>query len=297
MSDITYELKFFPDFESKEKVIEFLASKGRTDLVDCFDDLDIDDAGSSEVIEELMQSKCLPFSLYSLEKDDLRLLHDEIKILFPKLKLELKEYSSIVWNEAWEESYNSYETNYFFISPSSESNPSSKIQIKMDPGKAFGSGQHATTKVCLEHLEKFHELDSSKGKSFLDVGTGTGVLCLAAHYFSYSHIVGTDIDEDSWDSVDVNKALNKIDFELIKGSLPASNREYDLVVSNILPPTVTNLIPDFKSLLSRDGMLFLSGFNESNEDVVVRALEKNGFRVEDRNSLRGWLSLMAKMKK
>ena len=44
-------------------------------------------------------------------------------------------------------------------------------------------------------------------------------------------------------------------------------------------------------------MLFLSGFNESNEDVVVRALEKNGFRVEDRNSLRGWLSLMAKMKK
>ena len=89
MSDITYELKFYPDFESKENVIEFLASKGRTDLVDCFDDLDIDDAGSSEVIEELMQSKCLPFSLYSLEKDDLRLLHDEIKNLFPKLKLEL----------------------------------------------------------------------------------------------------------------------------------------------------------------------------------------------------------------
>ena len=111
-----------------------------------------------------------------------------------------------------------------------------------------------------------------------------------------SPFTGTDIDEDSWKSVEVNQALNNIDFELIKGSLPASSAEFDLVVSNILPPTVTNLIPDFKSLLSKDGMLFLSGFNESNEDVVVSALEENGFIVEHRNSLRGWLSLMAKVK-
>ena len=165
----------------------------------------------------------------------------------------------------------------------------------MDPGKAFGSGQHATTKVCIEHLEKFHKPDGSKGKSFLDVGTGTGVLCFVAHHFGYSDIVGTDIDSDSWDSVEENKKLNQIDFKLVKKSLPDLEK-YDLVVSNILPPTVTNLIPDFKLRMKDQASLYLSGFNEANEDVVVEALEKNGFELVDRSSVRGWLSLKAKIK-
>ena len=263
-----------------------LLEQGRSDWVDCYDDLDIDDADSNKVIEELIETQCLALSLYSLNEADLLELRASIKKRFPHLKTQLKHYSSIVWNEAWEETYSSYETNYFFVSPPEEINNTSKVHIKMDPGKAFGSGQHATTKVCLEQLEKFHKLTESAGSSFLDVGTGTGVLCLAAHYFGYSQIVGTDIDSDSWDSVEVNKALNQIDFELVRASLPSDNTKFDTIVSNILPPTVTNLIPDFKRLLAPGGRIFLSGFNESNEDLVVQALASNSLRVVDRQSLR-----------
>ena len=82
---------------------------------------------------------------------------------------------------------------------------------------------------------------------------------------------------------------------MIKASLPSSSENFDLIVSNILPPTVTNLIPDFVRLMKAEAMLFLSGFNESNEDDVHKALMKNGLKVEDRIAVRGWVSLMAKV--
>ena len=102
--------------------------------------------------------------------------------------------------------------------------------------------------VCLEQLEKFHKLTESAGSSFLDVGTGTGVLCLAAHYFGYSQIVGTDIDSDSWDSVEVNKALNQIDFELVRASLQA-------ITLSLIPSSRTSY-----RLLSQILYLILRGF-------------------------------------
>ena len=99
MSDITYELKISPDKNSKQALLEFLLEQGRSDWVDCYDDLDIDDADSNKVIEELIETQCLALSLYSLNEADLLELRASIKKRFPHLKTQLKHYSSIVWNE------------------------------------------------------------------------------------------------------------------------------------------------------------------------------------------------------
>ena len=292
MSDVTHELKITFENTDKHKVLEELSLMGRDDWVDSYDDLDIDDDIAESLIETMIEKEdeALGISFYSYSRKELSDLSEVLFEKFPNISLKLHSFDSIIWTSAWEEKYEAFETRYFYISPSHEEKQTEKLWIKMDPGKAFGSGQHATTKACIEHLERFHSVGSSKGKSFLDVGTGTGVLCFAAHYFGYETIVGTDIDPDSFASVDVNKKLNSIDFELVKSSMPEAQL-FDLIVSNILPPTVTNLIPSFCNYLKDSGELYLSGFNESNEEAVLSVLEENELKLVDRHVLRGWISL------
>ena len=116
MSEITYELKISFEGYNKDQVLNELVKNGRNDWVDSYDELDIDDEGSEAVISEILETETLSVSLYSYDREELETLKRSLSDKFPKIKIILKEFSSIVWNEAWEESYESYETEYF-LSP------------------------------------------------------------------------------------------------------------------------------------------------------------------------------------
>lgn len=167
----------------------------------------------------------------------------------------------------------------FFLVPHwrSDPTPPGRIRIEINPGMACGTGYHQCTQMCLEAMERYLK----PGDSFLDVGTGTGILSKAALLLGASVVVGCDIDEDA---VIIARELAGDRFFL--GSAPAvAARRFDVVAANISGAVVETLAPDLKRVVKPEGTLILSGFPDS-EDV-------QGFDIRERLQKDDWLCLIA----
>jgi ribosomal protein L11 methyltransferase len=162
------------------------------------------------------------------------------------------------------------------------------IPIPIKSLGAFGNGQHATTLASLKILEEI-----KAQKSLLDVGTGTGILAIAAQKLGYQDIVATDIDPNALESAKYNFQMNQVSIPLVDGSFPENHPPFDIVISNILVPEVLRLIPQLLSNLSdhEDARLILSGFHSANRDLVIEACTKEGLLLDDERKEREWLAL------
>lgn len=135
-------------------------------------------------------------------------------------------------------------------------------QIIMEASRAFGTGEHHTTKGCISAMEK---LESITPNTILDIGTGTGILAIAARkIWPKSYILGTDIDQIAVDIARYHSDINatNIDFEVCDGmpNIKAKYKTVDLIVSNILSAPLINLAQEFTNILSDQGYIILSGF-------------------------------------
>lgn len=170
-----------------------------------------------------------------------------------------------------------------------------ELIIELDPGRAFGTGSHPTTSLCLKLMEE----NISEGDSVIDVGTGSGILMIAADRLGASEIYGTDIDELAVESAKENLELNKISEEkakVYKGDLISvvENKKFDVVVANILADVLLILLQDISKVVKPNGKIIFSGIIEDKCELLKREVESLGFTVEEIKADKEWRAMLIK---
>lgn len=170
-----------------------------------------------------------------------------------------------------------------------------ELIIELDPGRAFGTGSHPTTSLCLKLMEE----NISEGDSVIDVGTGSGILMIAADRIGASEIYGTDIDELAVESAKENLELNKISEEkakVYKGDLISvvENKKFDVVVANILADVLLILLHDISKVVKPNGKIIFSGIIEDKCELLKREVESLGFTVEEIKADKEWRAMLIK---
>ncbi len=145
------------------------------------------------------------------------------------------------------------------------------LVLRIDPGMAFGTGGHETTRLCLELLEQIMERrDPAGAPSLLDLGTGSGILAIAASLLGAGRIVALDIDPDAIDVARENLVLNELGERVECGTTPveAVTERFDIILANILAGELVRLAPNLTDRLLPGGSLILSGILAEKEPLV-----------------------------
>lgn len=174
--------------------------------------------------------------------------------------------------------------------------PGDKV-IEIDPGMAFGTGGHETTKMCLRALLRLLKDKRRKwlNSALLDVGTGTGVLAIAAIKLGVKKAVGTEIDPVALKVARKNAAANRVKVTL-SGLTPAKVRgRFPIVIANILAPELTRLAPELVGKMEEGGFLILSGILTPEADAVERVYTALKLKPLKRYSAGDWAALVLEM--
>jgi ribosomal protein L11 methyltransferase len=166
-----------------------------------------------------------------------------------------------------------------------------EIVIEIDPGMAFGTGTHPTTGLCVQLIERRLQ----PGASFLDIGTGSGILMIAAAVLGAGRLCGGDRDGAAVRIAAENLRRNKVDprrFHLVRGSLAAPFRgRFDLICANILTPVILELLEDMPRVLKKGGVFICSGVIAENETLVTGRMQSRGFEILEVLSKEGWVAV------
>ncbi|RRD95071.1 50S ribosomal protein L11 methyltransferase [Clostridiales bacterium COT073_COT-073] len=234
--------------------------------------------------EELNQKQeSIPISFYLSE--DMTEKAEEIKtFLRPFLCQEIvfTTYSTAEedWANSWKKYYHSFAVGEkIFIYPIwEEADHNYPITIGLDPGMAFGSGTHETTELCLRALEKYMQ----PGDQVLDVGTGSGILAIAAAKLGAGQVLAIDLDENA---VKVAKENVEFNGEQTRITVRTGNlaegvtAQYEVVVANILAEVICLLAKDIKKFLKSGGIFITSGIIADKVGAVEKALTDEGLKV------------------
>lgn len=174
------------------------------------------------------------------------------------------------------------------------------ILIEIDPGIAFGTGSHETTKLCIQALDKYVK----EGDSVLDVGCGSGILSIAALKLGAAHATAIDIDEVAVKVAAENMEVNHIpasQYTLFDGDLITNSflkvkagTGHDIVVANILADVIIPLTGVIRPHLKKDGLYITSGIINTKEEEVREALTANGFEILGVEYMKEWCCFIAK---
>ena len=209
------------------------------------------DAGSLGVIEK--DEDIIAFYPGSA---DIKTITDDLAVLgalleksegSPQLTFRLAEIPDQDWNKSWKEGFVPLDVGErFTILPPWEEKKKGRINLVIDPAMAFGTGHHETTRSCLVLLERYAK--KSGKDSLLDVGTGTGILAIAASKLSYHHVVAVDTDLLAVEAARTNSALNQTkDIDIREGSVAAVTETFDLIIANILSGVLVLLAPEART--------------------------------------------------
>jgi len=213
----------------------------------------------------------------------------------PDLKIE--EVPDRDWLAEWKKGWQPIKAGRFTVAPpwieqasleSTQSSGEGLIIIRIEPGMAFGTGTHETTRLCLKAIEKHF-----RGGSFLDVGTGTGILAIAAaKMFASARIEACDTDaeaiEIAKDNARLNEAAGQIEFRV--GSVGVQTASADLVCANLTAPVIVELLP---SLLGATcGRLVLSGILDTQAEMVRARVGELGASILEMDQDGEWVALM-----
>lgn len=169
--------------------------------------------------------------------------------------------------------------------------PPGTVNLRIEAAAAFGTGHHGTTAGCLTAFSDL--LKSRRFVRVLDVGTGTGVLGIAAARTGSRHVIGTEIDAPSVRIAAENARLNRARFRpLLTGDLRRVGRSYDLVFANILAAPLIALSPHIREALQPGGLVILSGLLRTQERRVAAAYRAHGFRFLRRLHRDAWATLV-----
>lgn len=212
--------------------------------------------------------------------------------------VKLAELDDDSWADVWKKYYHPIRlTRYLTIVPSWESytpETTDEKVIKLDPGRAFGTGTHPTTKLALQALETVVR----GGETMIDVGTGSGVLSIAAKYFGVAQIAAYDVDAEAVKAAEENLALNGMQDAITVGAndlLAGIKTKVGLITANILAEIIVPLIPQAYECLKPGGIFITSGIIADKKDLIVSEIEAKGFVIDQILNIKDWYSIIAHM--
>ena len=203
-----------------------------------------------------------------------------------------KEIVEDDWSEAWKKYYHAVTAGKFKVVPCWEEyeKKDSEIVLTLDPGMAFGTGTHESTRLCLEMV-----VESVKGgERFLDIGTGSGILAIGALLAGAKEARAFDIDPVAVKMSRSNVELNGLSdrFEVRQGGADESfGNGFDIVAANIVADVIIAILPTVKKLIKKGGIFITSGIIDHYADDVVKAAVDHGFVIETRRSDNGWTGM------
>ena len=176
------------------------------------------------------------------------------------------------WQERWKQYFKPIELERLHVLPVWEepNADSDKMTIRIDPGMAFGTGQHTTTVLCLEELTQIFDAEQKTSQHLLDFGCGSGILSIAAAMYGVKDIDGVDNDAPSIENAQKNVQLNDVSpsINLFCPTIPEPHKRYDLIVANILAPILIDHAETLCGHLDNHSTLLLSGvLNEQCAEV------------------------------
>lgn len=226
-----------------------------------------------------------------------------LKRKFPEGKIVWREADDSEWKGNWKKYYHPFDlTPNLRVIPSWEAKGKPAVnEIIMDPGRAFGTGTHESTELCAGLVES----NIKMGDSFLDIGTGTGILSIVASKAGASKITAIDIDEAAIRAAEENLKTNNIDIaDIIQGDLNEAEAifkkmyfkapfEFDVVAANIVSDIIIEISSKVKEILRKGGRFVCSGIITERENDVLHQLEIDGFTVRDIKRKNEWTAIIA----
>lgn len=214
-----------------------------------------------------------------------------------KNSITISEVNEEEWATAWKKYYNPVKiSEKFTIVPTWETYErvsSDELIIELDPGMAFGTGTHPTTVMCIQSLEKCVK----QGDLVIDVGTGSGILSIAAAMLGAKSVKALDLDPVAVDSAKLNVKLNKMQHvvSVSQNNLLDNIKEpVDVIVANILAEIILRFIDDAYHLLEKDGFFITSGIIQAKKQEVKDALLRAGFIIEETLVMEDWVAFIAR---
>lgn len=193
------------------------------------------------------------------------------------------------WQNGWRKYYHPLEIGRrLAVVPSWQEYDTARVKLLLDPGLAFGTGGHETTSLCLEALDELVQ----GGERMLDIGTGSGILAIAALKLGAASAEGVDIDPVAVRTAVENAALNQVEdrFSGLVGDLSDQARgTYQIITANIVANAIISLSPAVPGLLAEGGHFIASGIIDTRADEVEEALRAAGLAVAARKEKRGWV--------
>ncbi|MCT2343256.1 50S ribosomal protein L11 methyltransferase [Niallia taxi] len=212
-------------------------------------------------------------------------------------KVTIMEVNEEEWATAWKKYYHPVKiSEKFTIVPTwEEYTPvnSDELIIELDPGMAFGTGTHPTTVLCIQALERIVK----KGDTVIDVGTGSGVLSIAASMLQAKSVHALDLDEVAVQSAKLNLKLNKVHETATvqqNNLLDGITQESDVIVANILAEVIVRFTDDVYRLLKEDGYFIASGIILQKKEEVKAAIIASGLEIVETVQMEDWISITAK---
>ena len=225
-------------------------------------------------------------------ENDITFVKDAVEALIGTLggaievSFNIEEKQNIDWIKKYQESIEPIEAGQFYIYPSWFKPKENKINIKIDPALAFGSGHHATTHTCLEAIGDIVKRDDE----VLDVGCGSGILGLASTKLG-AKVELCDTDPLSVTSCDENFILNDEKYDkLWEGSVDKTTKEYDVVIANIIADVLRFISSDLITATKTDGTLILSGILDTKLERVLPEFSK--LKLVEQKQKDEWVTLI-----
>ena len=231
---------------------------------------------------------------------------DNMNIDLGTLRVETKVINDEDWANNWKKYFKPFEVaDKIVIKPSWEDYKDSaqgKIILEIDPGMSFGTGQHHTTRLCIEQIIKY----INKDMEVLDLGCGSGILSIATLLLGAQKCVGVDIDENAVRIAKENAELNNIyedKFNVYCGDVTEDNalqnkigyNKYDMIEVNIIAQIIMGMSHTFPKFLKKGGLVIASGIITKYMQDVIDNFENLGFEIIETNQSEEWVSITAKL--
>jgi len=223
----------------------------------------------------------------------------------PELRVAQKDLPGEDWSETWKSFFKPLIIGKnIVIKPTWEpyEPKPGQVLIEIDPGRAFGTGKHPSTALCLEILELILSESSRKKKdtvtSVLDVGTGSGVLGIAAARLGARRVLGLDLDPEALKVAEENLLRNGVEGIMSVSSIPLHRlgETYDLVIANLTAPVITQMAANLSRCVSPEGWLVLSGILNEQMEEVVKSFQAHYFKEVDSWTMEEWRAILLRRK-